>query len=51
MMDYAANGVVYWPVDRLRAEFETRCAAEGKDPAVEFARALGEDLDLEEFWE
>jgi len=31
MLDYAANGVVYWPAERLRADFETRCAVEGKD--------------------
>ena len=26
MLDYAANGVVYWPAERLRADFESRCA-------------------------
>jgi len=25
MLDYAANGVVYWPREGLRAEFESRC--------------------------
>src|SRR5918998_395052 len=28
MLDYAANGVVYWSVDRLRAEFEANPEAE-----------------------
>ena len=32
MLDYAANGVVYWPADRLRADFEARCAGEGETP-------------------
>jgi hypothetical protein len=25
MLDYAANAVVYWPIDRLRTEFEEGC--------------------------
>ena len=31
MLDYAANGVVYWPAERLRSDFKARCAKEGKD--------------------
>ena len=31
MLDYAANGVVSWPADRMRASFEARCATEGRD--------------------
>jgi hypothetical protein len=33
MLDYAANGVVYWPAERLRSDFEARCAKEQKDAA------------------
>lgn len=50
MLDYAANGVVYWPVDRLRADYASRCAKAGKDPDVVFAESLGEQVDPEEFW-
>ena len=25
MLDYAANAVVYWPVEKIRAEFEKNC--------------------------
>ena len=32
MLDYAANAVVYWPVERLEAEFETTARAAGNDP-------------------
>jgi hypothetical protein len=39
MLDYAANGVVYWPAERLRADFETRCAREGKDAEEVSGRA------------
>jgi hypothetical protein len=34
MHDYAANGVVYWPAERLRTDFEARCAKEGRDAAA-----------------
>jgi hypothetical protein len=52
MLDYAANAVVYWPLERLRATFELRCQAEGlvADDAV---HALLDDPDIEpdEFWQ
>lgn len=32
MLDYAANAVVYWPVDVVRARFEERCKANGQEP-------------------
>jgi hypothetical protein len=51
MLDYAANGVVYWPAERLRADFETRCAKEGKDADEVFRESLGDDLELERFWD
>ena len=38
MLDYAANAVVYWPVERLRGIFEARCTVAGRDPAAELAR-------------
>lgn len=47
MLDYAANGVAYWSVDRLRAEFEANPESEQdisdllEDP----------DADPEEFWQ
>lgn len=50
MLDYAANGVVYWPADRLRTEYEGRCVREGKDPAVDFSQSLGDGVYPEEFW-
>jgi hypothetical protein len=47
MLDYAANGVVYWSVDRLRAEFEANPESE---------QAISElledpDADPEGFWQ
>ena len=31
MLDYAANAIVYWPVETIRASFEERCSADGID--------------------
>jgi hypothetical protein len=49
MLDYAANAVVYWPVERLRAMFE---ATYGEQADRVLAALLGEvaDQDPEEFW-
>jgi hypothetical protein len=51
MLDYAANAVVYWPVERLRAYFEAACDADGADPADRIAERLGVELDQEAFWQ
>jgi hypothetical protein len=51
MLDYAANAVVYWPVDKLRTAFETRCARHGIEPDVEIARVLADGTDAEAFWQ
>lgn len=39
MLDYAANAVLYWPIDALRSVFERRCEAEGRDMETELASA------------
>jgi hypothetical protein len=48
MLDYAANAVVYWPVDRLRIRFE-----EGhEDPEQELMNLLNSpDADPDDFWQ
>src|SRR5213083_2649941 len=51
MLDYAANAVVYWPADRLRATFEAGCEAQSRGPDDVLAESLGEELDIEGFWE
>jgi len=51
MLDYAANAVVYWPVDHLRAEYETRCKLNNVDPDEELAARLGADVDPSTFWQ
>jgi len=49
MLDYAANGVRYWPVATLRAAVDDAAAAVGKT-GEELVTALREGLDPEEFW-
>lgn len=51
MLDYAANGVVYWPAERLRSDFEARCAREQKDADEVFRDSLGDEVDPEGFWD
>ena len=48
MLDYAANAVVYWPVERLQAQFE----ADRKDHEQALAELLEDpEASLEEFWQ
>ena len=51
MLDYAANAVVYWPVEEIRATFESRCEAEGTEPEEELADLLGAEHDDTRFWQ
>jgi hypothetical protein len=51
MLDYAANGVIYWPAERLRSEFLSRCAREQEEPEDVFQASLGEEVDPEDFWD
>lgn len=51
MLDYAANAVVYWPIEILRAQFETQCQRRGVDPDQELASFLGPEYDPLLFWQ
>ena len=51
MLDYAANAVVYWPVERLVAEFEATCDALGDDPAERIAALTGDANGWETYWQ
>jgi hypothetical protein len=51
MLDYAANAIVYWPVETIRAKFEARCEREGQDPLQVLTETLGADPDAEGFWQ
>src|SRR4051795_2248946 len=51
MLDYAANGVVYWPIEKLREFFVRRCVRDSLDPILVVAEVAGSEVDVEEFWE
>jgi hypothetical protein len=51
MLDYAANAVAYWPVETLRAQFETSCQRRGVDADQELASFLGPEDDPVLFWQ
>jgi hypothetical protein len=51
MLDYAANGVVYWPMETIRARFEARCEAEGRDTDSVLRETLGPDVEADNFWQ
>lgn len=50
MLDYAANCVVYWPVERLQADFEATCQSRGKSPQDLLTDLLGAGADVGDFW-
>lgn len=51
MLDYAANAVVYWPVEAIRAQFEVNCEVQGLEPEQVLGEFLGADADEEQFWQ
>ena len=51
MLDYAANAVAYWPVEEIKAKFESRCKDDGDDPETELVGLLGEGQDVSTFWQ
>jgi hypothetical protein len=50
MLDYAANGVVYWPLEQLRELFGRQCDRDGQDPDRIVADVASDGVDVEEFW-
>lgn len=50
MLDYAANGTLYWSMEKIRAVFDQQHQAIGVDPTVVLAEFLGEDAEPEDFW-
>jgi hypothetical protein len=45
MLDYAANGVVYWPLEQLRELFARQCERASADPEQVVAELAGEEAD------
>jgi hypothetical protein len=51
MLDYAANAVVYWPIDKIKNMFEATCKQQDIDPQVAFGVFLDSSDDPEAFWQ
>jgi hypothetical protein len=51
MLDYAANAVVYWPVERLRATFEASCETTGRDPEDVVLELVEDGESVDGFWD
>ena len=51
MLDYAANGVVYWPLEQLRELFARQCERDSRVPDDVISELVGDDADVEEFWQ
>jgi hypothetical protein len=50
MLDYAANGVAYWPVEEIRAKFESRCEKNDEDPDEVLTAFLEEEQEPDAYW-
>ena len=51
MLDYAANGVVYWPAEVMQRQFERTCASDGREPDDAVRELLGSpEADPAAFW-
>jgi hypothetical protein len=51
MLDYAANGSVYWSIEKVMAAYERRCEVDGLDPDSELARFLETEEEPGDFWQ
>jgi hypothetical protein len=49
MLDYAANGVAYWPIERIIAAFRETAVSAGRDPDEELSAFLSGG-EAESFW-
>jgi len=50
LLDYAANGVAYWPAGSIGARFEAVVEARGDDPGSLLADFIGEQERVADFW-
>jgi hypothetical protein len=51
MLDYAANVLIYWPLESIIAQFESNCRDVDRDPEQVFEEFLGSDANEERFWQ
>lgn len=51
MLDYAANVLIYWPIESIITQFESNCRDMGRDPEQVFEEFLGTDAHEDRFWD
>jgi hypothetical protein len=51
MLDYAANAVVYWPIEKIQASFESLCSTRQIDPDAVVSQLVEGSIGVEEFWQ
>jgi len=51
MLDYAANAVTYWTVDRIQSHFEANCERNAVDPQQELSDRLHIDGEYDQYWQ
>jgi len=51
LLEYAANGTRYWPIEQLRALFEAGCQTRGVDPESALLAILGQEADIDGWWQ
>ncbi len=51
MLEYAANAVVYWPVEEIRAKFDATCQTRGLNSDDALEDFLGPSEDPAAFWQ
>src|SRR5262245_820198 len=54
MLDYAANAIVYWPIENIRSKFEAACENRSENPSQVVVDFIGADSTdesaVEAFW-
>jgi len=51
LLEYAANAVLYWPVERIAEEFLNECERQGSDPDEQLQDVAGSDVEADTFWD
>ena len=51
MLDYAANALLYWPVERMESLFQESCRADGRDPESALTEYLTGEIEVPEYWQ
>lgn len=50
MLDYAANAVMYWPIEKVMAAYERTCQSRGVDASLTLSEFLRESISPDDYW-